>query len=829
MSLLRPRFFVALVGLLVLLASPRHAHARVPPAPDGPATAIAGTITTLDGKVRLPGVVVSVSTLAGVAAGEAVTDEKGQFRIEVPAAGRYRVKATIEGFHPGELTIEMTAGATQKADFDLRLFEIEQRVDVTPTDDTPMNLAKPLSPAERIDGKDMAGSSISAGSVAGELRWLPGVSPYGREWAIKGGRPNQIGLQVEAAQVVDPAAGTSPVQLPGDAVSSIQVLANPYSVEFGRFSSGVIVVTTRTGANKWSATVNNFIPGLVIDRNNPFKPIGFESIDPRVAVGGPILKQKLFLAQSTQYRYMSNEVGSRPQDERSVSRSLSSFTRLDYVLSDRHTLTGTFALSPENSDWVNLNTFTPPGATANLMQRVYRGGFSTMSQLPHALVLETLAHLTKYRSGVEGHGAATEMTTAPSGMSGTYFGKQDRESDAWQVSSIMSGFVNGFTGQHLLKAGIDVLHAGYTGLHEMLPINVLRQDGTLTRRLTQAPSRLTYEATDAAVFFQDRWHLANRLLLELGVRIERDGVFERTNLIPRVGAAFALNKSHNAAIRGGFGYFFERTPTLAGAFGQQSDLVETPFFADGRSPGVPVTYVHALGSNPKTPRSTTWNLGYEHRVKPWLSIRFNHLQREGSHELMLDSGQQGPNGWIQLESSGRSRYRDTEAGAHIKRGTMFEVDLSYTHSSSEADLNDAYGYYLNTIRDPFVRPNQYGPTDTDAPHRFVMRGRAMAGDNLSFEWAGELRSGRPWSAVNEQMEFVGTRNGSRYPRYGTLDVAVERRFRIGKFQPWIGVMFINALDRFNPVDVQRNIGSPDFGTFYSSSIRQIRFTVHFRP
>ena len=154
------------------------------------------------------------------------------------------------------------------------------------------------------------------------MRWLPGVAPYGREWAIKGGRPNQIGLQVEGAQVVDPAAGTSPVQLPGDAVNSIQVLANPYAVEFGRFSSGIIVVSTRTGQNKWSATVNNFLPGFILKRGSgPFRIIGIESFDPRIAIGGPIVKNKLFLAQSAQFRYESNEVASRPQDERRTARA----------------------------------------------------------------------------------------------------------------------------------------------------------------------------------------------------------------------------------------------------------------------------------------------------------------------------------------------------------------------------------------------------------------------------------------------------------------------------------------------------------------------------
>jgi hypothetical protein len=798
-----------------------------------PATAVvSGTISALDGKMRMPGVVVQLLTATGEAVSETVSDATGQYRLEAPKSGVYRLRTSIEGFQPANQPVQLTEGATRTVDIDIRLIEIEQTVNVTPTEDTPLNLAKPLSPAESIDGRAMSASAMSSGSVAAELRWLPGVSAYGREWAIKGGRPNQIGLQVEAAQVVDPAAGTSPVQLPGDAVSSIQVLANPYAVEFGRFSSGVIVVSTRSGANKWSATVNNFLPGFILKRGgNPFHIIGIESVDPRVAFGGPILKNRLFVAQSTQFRYESGEVGSRPQDERRTSRSLSSFTRLDYVVSERNTLTGTFTLAPENSDWFNLSTFSPPEATADLSQRVYRGGLSDTAQLPHAMVLETLAHITHYGTAVDGHGSASEMFLAPEGNSGIYYARQNRKADAYQASATLSWFVSGLFGEHLFKGGVDLLRSTLDGGLYTRPINILREDGTRTRRLTSPPATGQFEATDVAAFLQDRWHVNNHLLLEYGLRIERDGVFERVNVIPRLGAAVALDRDRNATIRGGFGYFYERTPLMAGAFPQLSDRTETAYGPDGVTVlGTPTVYAHALGDNMRTPRSSTWNIGYEHRLRPWASLRANHLRRDGRNELVLNVGTTGVGrGRIELASTGTSKYGDTEIGAHFKRGTTLDVDVSYTHSSSKADLNDAYGYFLDLTANPVIRANAYGPTDKDSPHRFVGRGRANIGRDWVVELAGEIRSGFPYSAVNEQLEFVGARNSYRFPTVVTMDASVERRFKIGRFEPWIGLVFLNALNSFSPADVQNNIASPAFGSFYSSPIRQIRITVHFHP
>ena len=338
---------------------------------------------------------------------------------------------------------------------------------------------------------------------------------------------------------------------------------------------------------------------------------------------------------------------------------------------------------------------------------------------------------------MDGHGTATEMFLAPEQNSGIFYASQNRRSEAWQFGATLSAFVSGYSGEHLVKGGVDVLHASLDGELALRPINILREDGTLTRRLTAGPAVGKFAATDFSAFVQDRWHVNNHLLLEYGVRVERDGVFGRANFIPRFGAAVALDPERLATIRGGWGYFFERTPLMAGAFSQMPDLTEAAYGADGKALlGTPTVYEHTLDENPRTPRSTTWNIGYEHRIRPWVSVRANHLHREGSHELMADTWMDGARGIMQMTTKGRSSYRDTEIGAHFRRGTTLDLDVSYTHSSSLADLNDAYGYFLNLTANPILRANAYGPTDTDAPNRFVGRGRATVGRNWVFELAG---------------------------------------------------------------------------------------------
>jgi hypothetical protein len=51
---------------------------------------------------------------------------------------------------------------------------------------------------------------------------------------------------------------------------------------------------------------------------------------------------------------------------------------------------------------------------------------------------------------------------------------------------------------------------------------------------------------------------------------------------------------------------------------------------------------------------------------------------------------------------------------------------------------------------------------------------------------------------------------------------------VGKLRPWIGFTLFNVLNANLPMDVQSNIGSDNFGSFYNSPLRQFRISVRFR-
>ena len=334
-------------------------------------------------------------------------------------------------------------------------------------------------------------------------------------------------------------------------------------------------------------------------------------------------------------------------------------------------------------------------------------------------------------------------------------------------------------------------------------------------------------STDLALYAQDRLRPGSRWFVEYGARLDRDGVLGRWNLTPRVGAAVLLNESGTSVLRGGFGLFYERTPSVAGAFGQFEAATDARFASDGVTlPGQPIRFPHVTAPDLRTARSATWDLAYNYRLNAQWSFHATMLDRRGTNELILDPWQQGESAELRLSSDGGSKYRDVEAGFQFSRAPGLDLNVSYSRSIARSDLN-AFANFFDAMLWPLIQPNAYGPAPSDVPHRLLARGRIMPTGRWLFLGIADWRTGFPYSVVNDALDFVGPRNTLRFPNRLHLDLGVERRFRIGKFQPWIGIRAYNALDSFLPVDVQANLGSPAFGTFYNSEYRQLRLQVRF--
>ena len=741
---------------------------------------------------RIAALLVFVSALPSAAADVAIVSAVGRI-----AAG---ADAAVKG------TAAIIAGETPK---------FSDTVDVVGAA-TPLSSGPTLAPVEAIASRELDQFVPSQG-FQGAMRLLPTVLPVAGGVSIKGGRASQAGVQLETATLVDPASGVARVALPDDAIESVSVLPNPYAVEYGRFSSGLVVIQSRRARDQWKFHANRFGPSVRSTNDGGFR---FDGYSPRFEVGGPLVKGRIFLEQSGQMRYAIGDLASRPETDQRVTKAFSSFTRLDASVSPRHFLVTTVGMFPNMTDYATVGTFTPPDASVNFHIFGKQVSVIERSLWTNRTIAETTFQWYESRTDVEPQGTAP-MELQPDTTLGNFFNRQHRLTSQYQVVEAVTAHRDGVGGAHVLKFGFDVLHAQYDGTSESRSLLVERADGILARRLDfSGPTVQTVGGTEAAVFAQDRLQLNPRWHIEAGLRLDRDGVLRRVSLSPRIGTAVQLTESGSAVVRGGWGQFVERTPSMAGAFTSFESAVDTRF------PGGAVLVTHTVAPGLQTPASGTWDAAFDYRLNARWAFHTGVLNREGRSELIVTPLNAGSVAERRLSSDGRSSYRDVEVGAHYTRGSTVDAEMTYTRSRSEGDLN-ALASSFDAVLAPIIGDNVYARLNTDVPHRFLLRGRVMPKPKWLLLGIFDWHTGVPYSVVNEMLDFVGPRNELRFPVYCRLELGVERRIKIFRFQPWVGLRLTNVLRQSLPEDVQNNTGSPFFGGFYNSEPRRLRVSVRF--
>lgn len=804
------------VSLLLTAAIP--AAQQPAPQPSSTTGRVVATVTTLEGTVQLPGAQVELREQPSGAV-LATTSSDGAGRVVFPDVppGRYTLGAVRAGFIDSVSTaFEVRAGEVANVLLDVQLTFTIPTVDVVAKSPSPTDSIQPVSMSDMLDGTLMESSPLEGDDFQSLLPLLPGVvrGPDGR-LRVKGGQPTQAALQVSSASLVDPSTGDFDLELPAPSVESVEVLANPFAAEFGRFATSVTQIRTRRGTDEWEVKPGNLMPRF----HKGFS--GIRGFEPRFSVRGPIERGRLFLAQDFQYRIVETPVKSLADEPDIELTSFDSFTRLDAILSARHTIGGALIIFPRNIDNATMNTFRPPAVTPSLDQEGWSAGLLDRFALSPSVVLETTVAGRRFEIEVDSQGL-DPLTIAPQTESGNYFNTQSRRVRSFQwVESI--SLTRNWRGEHVVKTGADVQWARFEGASENRPVEVRRLDGSLAERtvfggLTQQE----VAGTEVALFGQDRWRVGSRLTMELGFRMDRDPITHRYNWSPRAGAAVTVLPEGRAIIRGGYGKFVSRTALNIEAFPQYESRVITRFAPDGITPlGPPVALTNAISGDLRTPEADVGNVEWNQRFGRRLLFKLGFLHRIGSHEYILNPDP--ATGQLLLSSDGESRYRELEATTRYLGGDRRDLTVSYVWARGTADLNN-YDQFYGNFRNPLVRENQNSLLPTDVRHRVLVRGNFGLPGQWDFAPVLELRSGFPYSAVNEFQDFVGERNrAGRLPSLHNLDFQLSRPWRFKKYRFRAGLKIYNVFGASADRDVQNNITAPDFGTSYNPIERSIGF------
>ena len=799
------------------------------PAAAAKSAKVSGVVFTLDSdrmQTVWPNARITLRNVTTQSAISTISNDVGGYAFTGLLPGEYEMTVSLAGFETLTKRLTLQGGDAAKLDFPLVLKKQQETVNVSA--ETPGVDVSSSSGNTPILTADILKSAVRLGQDFQEaLPLLPGVvRGLDGQIHIKGGRAHQTSTLVNTAIVSDPFTGQPALRLPVVAVQSARVLSNPFSAEYGKFSSAVVEVNTRGGTDEWKWLFEDPIPRFRWINGHTH---GVESASPHVTFAGPLKRGKLYLFQSLAYGYDTVRVPSLPDPNNvRVVENANSYTQMDWNLTANQQFTVVLTIDPQNTDFANIDTFNPQPVTADYRQRGFFASATHRWIMGSGGFVQSLFAAKRLNVQVfPAEPVAGGMTFFPEQNSGSFFEEQDRRTRLYQWSQTLHLRPLQSAGRHLLTFGYSYARSTYKGEISNQPVRLLREDSTLSGAIAYDAGRASHAASnELALFAQDNWQIHPRLTLDLGVRLDHNSLSaELLNVSPRVGFVFVPTRDNRSAIRGGFGIFFDKIPINVGIFADIPAQTITRYASDGSTiVSGPATFTHAVSTTDgglRIPYSLGWSLQFDRELRRGLLLRFGYEGREVFRDFYVDPGQAADgNAQLRLFNSGRQSYREYLALLRWKPVERTTVYTSYVYSRARGELND-YDQFFGNFPQPLIRPNQFGTMSSDAPHRGLMWGVIGLPHKLDFIPVLDVHSGFPFSRLDQDWNYIAQRNrAGRLRTFVGLDTKIQYpfdfTFRRHRFQFRAGLSVLNVLNYFNPRNVQQYVGSPNFGKFYDS-------------
>ncbi|MDQ3746729.1 MAG: hypothetical protein M3444_20355 [Acidobacteriota bacterium] len=366
---------------------------------------------------------------------------------------------------------------------------------------------------------------------------------------------------------------------------------------------------------------------------------------------------------------------------------------------------------------------------------------------------------------------------------------------------------------------------------------------------------------------------------------------DKNNYSPRIGFAWDMRGNARSVLRGGYGIYFDQSflnvplfavqqanPEIYASFLNDSDNLA----GDSPPPAIPRPLTNPLpGSRGRmldqdfeSPYSQQWNLGFAQELGKDMALEFDYVHILGLHEftsldinprvgplrnaqrsqpasafprvlapqfaahaaeLLAAFGTSSPFARITVaQSVGRSRYDAFTVAFRKRYAHKYQLNAHYTLSKAQAWFGQTgdFGNQPQNVFNEWDPTENFGPSDADERHRFVLSGIFDLKWGLQVAPILQLASPRAYSIlpscgcdINRDGVTVDrdTRDGNdqhhlppntvRGDNFKQLNVRVSKFFNFGE-QKKLG-LFFEAFNVFNTANFGREFqnvtGTPDFG------------------
>ncbi len=759
------------------------------------------------------------------------TDSAGNFRLTLPAAGEYEIRAVRQGFYVFHEAGRLLDADTEHITIVLNhQQEFSERVDVNASPP----VVDPVQPADRreVDNTEMLNVPYAAPEdYRNALQLFDGVvQDNGGRYHLNGGDSNQVNYTLDGFNISNPVTGQLDARMNIDSVESIAVESSRFSAENGRGSAGTLALTSRMGDDHWRFSAVNFFPGVSTEGG-----LHINEWTPRVQVSGPIRKGRAWFHNGMDAFYLVDLVHGLPSGQnRTHGRAVTDLTRVRIDLARGNILTAGLLADLGETSRLGLSFVNPAETTTNMRQGLFVGSVRDQQYFAGGALVEFGFADTRGLARYLPQGDQLYQLT-PLGTAGNYYISTDQH--FYRQQGLATLFLPAYRwhGTHRLKAGLDFERESFHQWTVFNPYEVLNADQTLARYVTFVGGPFqTGNNFEGGQYLEDHWSPRDGLTIEAGVRAEWNEIVRELETAPRLAASWAPLALGGTKLSAGWGFYYD--PIYLGVVttppGQAS--LATFYNPDGSVSG-PVETQFAVNRNAlKTPYYRVASMAAERKLSASFTGRVEFMNRTGDHGFSFVPPTPSPNdlflngATFNLGNSRQDRYDAVTWSVKRSFSGKFEWSAGYTRSS--ARTNEAVTY---SLANPIFAPQMPGPLGWDAPNRIhawgwapLPKGRLprrlqfLIGDT-SAAYLVEYRTGLPFSAVTQEGFVNGPVNSLRLPGYFDVNLHFERKFHAMHYLWAWRVGMDNLTNHLNANTVNNVVGTPEYLSYGRGQARAL--------
>jgi hypothetical protein len=600
------RTLVVLFALVLLL--PHSAAAQ-----GGTSTAsVAGKVTDATGGV-LPGVTVTITSLATNQSRTMITNDEGVFRFAGLAPGKYSAAAELEGF-ARFVQQEMTLNVGAAVDLNIAMKLSTMSETVTVSGEAPIIESAKTDLSSVISRDQIDTLPTLSRNFLDYALLTPGVNEdvrttgQGIGLKIAGARDKDGALLVDGLWNTDESFTFPKVKYSQDAIAEFQVENIGGAAEFGRSVGGIVSAVTKSGSNQLSGSGYGYFRNKALNsedflsKQQGLPKSQFDRNQWGASLGGPLIQNRMFFFaaadRSTQNTPFNNRItaenaaiiGLPAADAGNINQYLNdtfSMGKLTHIANTNNTLTFTYAMTYDvisnfNSSFATRSRSGLWHSIDNTVSfewtRVARQG-NWLHDLKVAYLPRNFYNTDRNEGGApltaDGQLRSSLAPSVNITNTANFGGGYDLlDMFTKPVQAVYSTTI--FKSSHTFKFGFDAMAAHFLYLRYEGPQSATYSFSSMANFLagkyttyTQSfgPPGLSRVHTYLSGYAQDSWVASKRLTLNYGLRWDGDNIScyngqcygsSWLNLGPRLAASYDLTGHGTTLLKLGSGLYFDR-------------------------------------------------------------------------------------------------------------------------------------------------------------------------------------------------------------------------------------------------------------------------------